>query len=292
MPLAMGFLKDAGRIFAAQAIGSSYMRVLDLIVAFGFGPAAVGFMRIAGRFIDVLQGAFIAPIGSLWVILLSDKNQTPGERDMIYRRLTQMSALISLPMFAGLALTSEEVIAVTLAPDYSPAAPMLVIFCLVGLFAPLTYFRNAAMIAVKRLNLLITYSVLDLIVVVVAAIALVQYSAEAVITSLLIMEAVRLALTVPLLLKEMETKASALLLAVLPAYVATAVMAGAVILVSTQTAALQPWPELGVKVVVGVAAYCVYLLLFHRDWSMTALKMLRPQQRSEALASEAAGAAG
>lgn len=293
MPLALGFLNDAGRIFAAQAIGSSYMRVLDVVVAFGFGPAAVGFMRIAGRFIDVLQGAFIAPIGSLWVILLSDqKNQTASERDLIYRRLTQMSALISLPMFAGLALTSEEVIAVTLAPDYAPAAPILIVFCLVGLFAPLTYFRNAAMIAVKRLNLLITYSVLDLIILVLAALALVRYSVEAAIASLLITEAVRLALTVPLLLKEMQTKASALLMAVLPAYVATTIMAGGVFLVSTQTDGLTSWPSLGVKIVTGVVCYCGYLLIFHRRWSMTAINMLRPQAREAVLAPAPTNAAG
>jgi O-antigen/teichoic acid export membrane protein len=200
-----------------------------------------------------------------------------------------MSALIALPIFGGLALTSHDVVAVTLSADYAPTATMLVILCIVGLLSPLTYFRNAALVAVKRLNLLIAYSVLDLVIVIVAALALSRYSAEAVVGALVVMEAVRLVLTVPVLLKDMHTKALGLLLAVLPAYVACAVMAGAVLLVQTQTESLEPWVRLGIEIATGGIAYTGYLLAFHRDWSMTAIRMLRPSGRPVA-APEAAPA--
>ena len=288
MPIARGFLKDAGRIFAAQAIASSYMRVLDLIVAFSFGAAAVGFMRIASRFVDITYGTFIAPISSLWVVLLSERTQSKGDRELMYRRLSQMSALIALPIFGGLALTSTDVVAVTLAPEYTPTGNMLIILCMVGLLSPFTYFRNAGLIAVKRLNLLITYSVLDLVIVVVAALALAKISAEAVVASLIVMEIVRLLLTVPVLLKDMHTKALNLLFAVLPAYVGCAVMAGVVTLVGSQTADLEPWLRLGLKVAAGAAAYGGYLLIFHRELSMTAIRMLRPGQRPAASVDAAA----
>jgi 2-dehydropantoate 2-reductase len=65
---------------------------------------------------------------------------------------------------------------------------------------------DAAFIAVKRLNLLITFSLIDLVICAAAALALAQYSAEAVIASLLMTEAVHIALTVPILLKDMQTK--------------------------------------------------------------------------------------
>lgn len=288
LPLAAGFLKDAGRIFVAQALASTHLRVLDLVVAFGFGAAAVGFMRVASRFAEILLGTLLAPISSLWVLLLSEKPQDRIDRSLIYRRLTQMSAVIAAPMFAGLALCSEEVVAVALASNYAPAANMLAIFSLVGLFSPLTYFRNAALIAIKRLNLLIAYTLLDVVVVIIATLLLVNHSVEAVIASLMIMELVRLALTTPLLLKEMKTTASALLMAALPAYAATAVMAGAVIAVDVQAAAFAPWVQLLLKVAAGAAAYAGYLLIFHRSWSMTAIDMFRPQARDAALATASA----
>lgn len=123
-----------------------------------------------------------------------------------------MSALIVLPIFAGLALTSRDVVAVTPSAEYAPTADMLLILCRVGLFAPFTWFRNAAFIAVKRLNLLITFSLIDLVSLTAAALALAQYSAEAVIASLLMTEAVHIALTVPILLKDMQTKPLSLLI--------------------------------------------------------------------------------
>lgn len=279
IPVAAGFLKDAARIFAAQAIASSYMRVLDLIVFGAFGAAAVGFMRVASRFVDILYGTFIAPISSLWVVLLSEKNQAAGSRDLIYRRLSQMSALFALPIFGGLALVAEDLVAVALADEYAPAAKMLVILCMVGLFSPITYFRNAAMIAVKRFNLLITFSLLDLGIVVAVASMLAKYSAEAVVFALVITEAFRFMLTVPVLMKDMRTKAIDLLLAVLPAYVGTAVMAGGVWLIDIQTIGWDPLIRLILKITTGAFAYAGYLLIFHRDWSMTAVRMLTPAGR-------------
>lgn len=279
LPIAAGFLKDAGRIFAAQSISSFHLRSIDLIVAFSFGAAAVGLMRIAGRFVDILNGTFIAPISSLWVVLLSEKNQAAGNRDLIYRRLSQMSALFAMPIFGGLALVAHDLIAVALSDEYAQSGGILAILCLAGLFSPLTYFRNAAMIAVKRFNLLIAYCLFDFVLISVLANILAKHSLEAVIFSLVLLEAIRMLLTVPVLLRDMGTRLSGLILAVLPAYIATAVMGGAVWLVDLQMAGWDPLVRLLIKVAVGGFAYAGYLLIFHRDWSMTAFSMMRPSGR-------------
>jgi len=279
------YLQNSGRIFAAQAIASSFLRVLDLVVAFSFGTAAVGFLRIAGRFIDIVNGTFLAPISSLWVMLLAEGTQTKGDRDLLYRRLSQMTALVCLPIFGGLALTSADVVNVALSDDYAPTAPMLAIMCVAGLLAPLTYFRNAAMVAVKRVNLLIFYSALDVLILLGASLALSQYSANAVVASLLIVEVVRVLMTVPVLLKSMHTKPLGLFMSMMPAYAACAVMAGIVLLIDTQTAQLDPLLRLSLKVVAGGAGYVGYLWAFHRDWSMTALRMLRPGKKEDGVTS-------
>lgn len=280
LPVATGFLKDAGRIFAGQAVASSNMRVLDLVVAFAFGAAAVGLMRVASRFVDILYGTFIAPVSTLWILLLSEKNQKSVDRDLIYRRLSQVSALIALPIFGGLALISADLIKLTLSDEYASASGILTILCIVGLFAPLTYFRNAAFIAVKRLNLLIAYSLLDLAIVITLAISLAEFSAEAVVFSLVIMEAVRLVLTVPVLLKDMKTTALSLFLSVAPAYAATALMAAGVWLVGMQTIDLDPMIRLALKIIMGGVIYAGYLLVFHRNWSITAINFFRARSSS------------
>lgn len=279
LPIAAGFLKDAGRIFAAQSISSFHLRAIDLIIAFSFGAAAVGLLRIANRFVDILNGTFIAPISSLWVVLLSEKNQASGNRDLIYRRLSQMSALFAMPIFGGLALTANDLIAVALNDEYAQSGGILMILCLAGLFSPLTYFRNAAMIAVKRFNLLIAFCVLDFVLISIIANFLARQSLEAVVFSLVLLEAIRMVLTVPVLLKDMGTKLRDLLMAVLPAYIATGVMAGGVWLIDLQTVGWDPALRLVLKVATGAFAYSGYLLIFHREWSMTAISMLKPTGR-------------
>jgi hypothetical protein len=62
--------------------------------------------------------------------------------------------------------------------------------------------------------------------------------------------------------------------------------------VNLQAASYGPWILLALKVSTGAFAYIGYLLIFHRNWSMTAINMLRPQMRETALAPATASAAG
>ncbi len=84
-----------------------------------------------------------------------------------------------------------------------------------------------------------------------------------------------MALTVPILVKDMHTKPMSLLVSVLPAYIGCIVMAGAVLLIDYQTQSFDPWLRLGLKMSVGALTYVSYLLIFHRNWSMAATRMMR-----------------
>ncbi len=272
--VAAHFSGAAARIFAAQALAVSYMRVLDLVMGLGFGTAAVGFMRIANRFVELIYALLISPISSLWVLLLSEGIERASDRANMYCRLSQMSALIAVPAFGGLAMTGHDFIALALSDDYAPAAPMLVIFSVIGLLAPLTYWRNAAMIAVKRMNLLIAYSIFDLVLVFAAAMILKSVSPEAVVASLLLMEFIRMLLTVPLLLKDMATPLPRLIAAMMPAYLAGLIMALAVWTTGLALADFTLWIVLTAKVMIGAVSYMGVLALVWRDWLVEAISML------------------
>ncbi len=273
---AKGFLVDSGRIFAAQAIATSYMRILDVVVGISIGAAAVGYMRVAARFVDAIYGAFAAPIGTLWVVLLSEGTQTKEQLSTMYLRLTQMSSLICLPVFAGIALTSPDLVAFALDDSYGPVAPVLMVLGIAGLFSPIVYFRNAALTAIKKLNLLLVYSICDLFVVAGAALALMYLNPNVslIVCSLVILNSVRLFQTTPILLKEMSTKLSSLIQCMMPAYIAVAIMALVVLGLSPFVAELPAGVRLLIKAISGATAYFGYLLLLHKDWSATAISML------------------
>ncbi len=273
---AKGYLLDTGRIFAAQGIANSYMRILDVIVGIAVGAAAVGYMRIAARFVDAIYGAFAAPIGTLWVVLLSEGTQTKEQLSKMYLRLTQMSSLICLPVFTGIALTSADLVEFALDDDYAQVSPILLVLGIAGLFAPIVYFRNAALTAIKRLNLLLIYSIFDLFVVAGSALAIMYFSANVslIVCSLIVANAVRIVQTTPVLLKEMSTKLSSLISCMLPAYIAAAIMGVVVFVLSPYLSDLPAGIRLMIKGVIGAATYFGYLLVLHKDWSKTAISML------------------
>ena len=282
MPVAWSFLTRMSRIFFSQAIGSSYMRVLDVLVGVSFGAAAVGLMRIASRFVDSAQAAFAAPIGSLWVILLSAKeNQDPQGRANILTRLTQMSALICVPLFAGLALTAQDIVDFVLDRDYAGAATFLVIIALGGTLAPVAYFRNHALTALGRLNTLVILSILDISIITAAAYMMRSVSAEAVVASLLIMNVARVLISAPIMVSAVGARWQDFIWAQLPAYLGCAVMALVVIYTAGPLDGFEPVVRLAIKAALGASTYFIYLVIFHSEWFDHAMELLINRKMSD-----------
>lgn len=271
------FLKPWLKAFFSQAMNVAQSRGLDLIIATSLGAAALGVLRVGMRLIEALYGALAAPIGKLWVILLPENTASDAERGKIYIDFTKMAALMLLPTFAGLFLVAEDVVALLLDPDYAQVAGILKVLCIVGMFSPFIYFRNAAFTATGRLNSLIALSGLDIVVVLVVSTALAKYGLVAATCALVASGLVRLMTTVPILLKEFDIHYTALLRAVYPAYVATLVMAGVVTLV-TGAVGLAALPlALGLKVTAGAVSFAGYLLIFHSNWLTKTIQIIAPK---------------
>ncbi|MEZ5945772.1 MAG: oligosaccharide flippase family protein [Hyphomonas sp.] len=281
--LARRYAAASSRIFAAQAISVSYMRILDVVVGVSFGAAAVGLMRIAARFTDAMYGTFAAPIGSLWVVLLSGSKEQGTDRASLLIRLTQMSALICLPVFAGLMLTAQDLVDLTLDESYAAAGPILFVLAAAGLMIPISYFRNHALTGMRRLNLLLGLSVVDIVIVLISALALRHISTEAIVASILVMFGVRSLITAPLMVGSLGASWKDYASAMLPAYLATGVMALTVWGVASQISGEAAALRLSVKALAGASAYCAYILLVHRRWADRAIGMLmsRGQLRKE-----------
>jgi O-antigen/teichoic acid export membrane protein len=280
---AVQFLRDFSRVFFAQAISSSHLRVLDLMMAFSFGTAAVGFMRVAARLVEAVYGAFAAPISGLSILLISDADQSPVNRRTIYMRLSQMSAAVCVPIFVGMALVSRELVDIALAEEFAPTGPMLMLFCIAGIGAPITYARNAGLIALKKFNLLVGLSMIDIAVITFAGLILMQWSPLHLVATLLIMEAFRIVTTARVMMREMSTPLQDLIASVLPAYLAGAAMALVVLGVGLLSSDLPPLASVAIKAVLGAATYFAFLWFLHRDWVMAVVQVLTKRKASSSL---------
>ncbi len=268
-------LRTSVTIFTAQAIASTPVRILDLSVGLIFGTAAVGLLRIAMRFIESIYGAVVAPVSGLWVILLSEGTHSISQRQRIYRKLTQMSAFVCVPVFAGLALIAIDLVDFALDDRYAPSGTLLTLLSAFGVLAPLAYFRNAGFIALKKYPLLVYLAIADIIILIALILLLSKLSLPWVVGSLLVLEITRSVTCTHVLLKEMQTPFSEILASVEPAFLGALWMAAAILgadlLLPPDAAAL----SLGVKIALGSIVYCGFIWLFHRSWAREAIDTVR-----------------
>jgi PST family polysaccharide transporter len=267
------------------------MRILNVIVGFYFGAAAIGLMSVAARFNETIYGAVAAPMGSLWVIMLSKEKDSTSARSDLYLGLTQLAALICLPIFAGIALTSNDLVRAALNDDFIGVGPYLAVFASIGLLTPLFYFRNAVFTALRRLTLLLGLAVVDVVSLALAAMMAGQWSPLAVAATMIVPIIVTIVLITPIILREMNTNVWKLIEAILPAYFAVAIMAAAVLGVNEILPEdIRPYIALLVKAFIGASVYAGYLIMVHRKWVMTAINIARAKDdETDVVAADAVG---
>lgn len=278
------FLKDASRIFFAQGLAASVIPALYLVVGSFFGTAAVGALRIASKFSEMIYGAIAAPMGSLWVILQTRHDLGARERKDLYVGLSKMAAMICLPVFAGGALVAEDLVALVLSSESEQVGSLLLVFCLIGLLSPFFYFRNHAFTALGKLNWLIGFAVVDISVTVLASLGAAYFglSLEAVIGTLAVHFIVTILLFTRPLLTAMATRLIDVIKAVTPGYVGVLAMSLVVYIVSSWVADSPVALRLIAKISAGAGVYGLFLFGFHRHWFFAAIEMLRPGQVSHA----------
>jgi PST family polysaccharide transporter len=275
-PEAKNYLSATGKIFTAQGVCGAVPRVVDLIVAFFYGTGVLGALRVAMKLVDVVLAALVNPIAQMWVVLISKAGDRMEERRTIFLQLSKLTAVISLPGFAGIALVAGDFNQIALKSDYAAVGPMLAIMCGIYLFVPFTYFRNSVLTSLNRLNMLVWFAVIDLVVVVIGMLAAtLTHDWIWVLLASGLPNITSMAFALPLVTREMGVRKRDFFTGLTPPYYATGLMALGVLAFHNAAPIADPWLGLISKALVGAVLYVGFLLLFYRSWSLDVLKALR-----------------
>lgn len=279
--IAGGFLKDWSKIFLSQIIAVSLPRSIDLIVGLSLGAAQLGVMRVASRLVSSIYGIIGAPIGRLWVILVSETDK-PELRSQIYGDLTHLTGMVFVPVFFGIFALSDEFVGLVLGAEYQGAAPVLQILSVVGLISPFYYFRNAAFTAIGLLNKLLLFCVIDVIVAAALCLIMIElgFGLTGAVASLIGVAILQSFLTTPVLLKEMHSNVSVLIHRLTPAYLAGGFMVGAVFLAKHAFGADLNWGVTLLLVLTGAMAFFGFLVCFYRRWLVDAVAVAVPSVKN------------
>ncbi len=139
-------IRFSSPLMFAQLIGNISTNTFELLVGIILGPAALGFYRVGGRALYILQDVVLKPFEHTALSALSRLHDTQQQAQGTLRML-RMSAYITLPIFFGAAALAPDFIALAFGEKWQPSGNIMTILA-IGL-APLVigYHVNAALTA-------------------------------------------------------------------------------------------------------------------------------------------------
>ncbi|GGY74414.1 lipopolysaccharide biosynthesis protein [Cellvibrio zantedeschiae] len=93
----------------AQIIGNIGSKIFEMLVGIMMGPAALGFFRVGGRALYILQDVVLKPLETTILSALSRIEQ-PQQQALGVMRIIRMSCYITFPIFFGAAAIGPEFI--------------------------------------------------------------------------------------------------------------------------------------------------------------------------------------
>ncbi|HYC05205.1 MAG TPA: lipopolysaccharide biosynthesis protein [Azospirillaceae bacterium] len=141
----LGFALPA---FTAAFLWQTNLKLFVLLTGYILGPAAVGYLTVALKVVDTARQILSSALQQLALPLFSRMQDDPQGLRRGFRAATELTALTTVPLFAGLFVLAPEVELVVLGGTWLPAIPLIQILCLVAIAQMVRQFANAALMAV------------------------------------------------------------------------------------------------------------------------------------------------
>ena len=268
------FLKRFFSLWAIKTLVITISRVTMLVFGVRYDVMTVGLLRANNRITEAVQGPVIAPLVDLWFPLMSQvRGDIDGERE-VYNSIVRTATLVSLPIFAGLTITAQDVASLLLPVQYAGVGPILQASALTFLLIPVLWFNNMALNAMGMNKLSLSYTI-----VLVASSLFVLFASNGMgapdVILLMAVPAAIVGVAGNLILnRRLQQTNLSYYTGLLPPVLATIVMSAVTLTVQHQTQGCIAPLRFGSCVAAGAITYTGWLLAFHRRWFMDCLQLL------------------
>lgn len=273
-PTAIIYSKSFLQLWATQLLSVFSTQFANLMIGARLGAEALGILRVARKFIEIVHASITSALQSLWVPLLSAVRDHPETRGQMFLKLMSFAALVCIPPLIGLALVSKEITALALSDEYLEANSALMILGVAGIYVPLVYFRSAVLTAMSRNKLAVAVSLFDMILICAVAFHFSRYSLEHTLWAINAGAAITTTVSAYFTVRAVGVPLRSFFNAIAPAYLAAGVMAVAVFAMFQITYPWGDWANIFLKGIVGAAVYAGWLWVFHRAWLMANIRFV------------------
>lgn len=138
-------------------------RLFCFLVGHYQGIRALGLLAVGFRINDAMSSLIAAVTQRLALPIFSRTAEVPGQLDFAFQQGTKLTAMLSTPVFVGLAFVSSEIVELFLGPDWSGADTALVAVSIYSIANFARLLAPPAIKAVGKPQLLIWLNVVGLV---------------------------------------------------------------------------------------------------------------------------------
>jgi PST family polysaccharide transporter len=142
-------------LFGANIMGFKLLNLLSqridaLLIGSFLGTVALGYYSVAGRIFHSINKILTGVMNSVAFPVFSRLQGEPERMRGAFYEATQLTSLITLPAFLGLAAIAPDVIPFAFGAQWGPSVPVMVVFAGAGILQSLTAFNGSVLKAVGK----------------------------------------------------------------------------------------------------------------------------------------------
>jgi O-antigen/teichoic acid export membrane protein len=141
--------------FGISLVGFNLLNFLntradDFLIGYFLGPVALGYYSIAYRILGVMTQLLITTGNQVALPTFSRLQENPEKFRNAFYTATELTALISFPIFLGVAALAPELVLLLFGEQWLPSIPVLQVLSFAGIFRSINFFKSSVFVALGK----------------------------------------------------------------------------------------------------------------------------------------------
>ncbi len=253
---------DFGKyVVGGQLASFTHLYAADMIIGFFLGPMAVGLFSVAYRCARTVQDMISGVVSKVSLPAFARLQQQPEQGRAVFLKATGQIALFSFPVFTAIAVLAPEIVAVVFGDEWTPAVPAMRALSLVGMIRTVCYLKRYLVLAYGRPRWHFCLEWMTVILTLIAVLLTVHAGIVAIAWAQVVVSLLSLPVLLLAASRLIHVRVGQYVRTLLPACVASVVMALAVCLVKATVARQTGMIEtLIIGLSVGISTYVASIL--------------------------------
>ncbi|MDR9809783.1 lipopolysaccharide biosynthesis protein [Rhizobium hidalgonense] len=250
------------------ASGTRFLQTMsldNLIIGVLLSPSALGIYNFSKRLFDMINNVIAGGLTSVTHVLLSSLRSDPKKVREAFLMATFGCALVSYPVFIGLAAVADDAITTIFGAHWIEAVWPVRFYCVIGLMAGIGYVQASLIKSQGEMDWWFYYQLARNLLTLVTIAALYPYGVTTVVFAIMIEVLLFWPITSWKVSRHIELSVGAYLMQFLRPSLACAGMVAVVLLLHESLVHWSPYPRLAVEIVAGGIAYCCLIFVLCRS---------------------------